>query len=153
MRNIRKKFNRPMARWDLTRIEEERALLNDYGLRTKKELWRAQAILRDFRERARKLNAVTNKADEKVLLERLARLGILKEGKGLDDVLALGVSDILNRRLQSIIFRKGAAKTPLQARQMIVHRRVMVDGKITTFPSYLIPSDIEGKITIHGGKQ
>jgi small subunit ribosomal protein S4 len=152
MRNIRRKFQRPSARWDMNRIEEEKIILRDYGLRTKRELWRAQATLRDFRQRARNLNAVKNKADEKILLEKLVRLGILKEGKGLDDVLALTVSDVLNRRLQSIVHRKGIAKTPLQSRQLIVHRHVMVDGKVTTFPSYLIPSDLEGKISIIGGK-
>ena len=152
MRNIRRKFSRPKAHWDSSRIEEERALLKEYGLRIKRELWKSQEILRNFRQRARQLTAVRNKAEEKALLDKLVKLGMLKKESTLDDVLALTVNDILNRRLQTIIFRKGIAKTPLQARQMIVHGHVMVGENRLNFPSALIEAEEEGKIKIIGGK-
>jgi small subunit ribosomal protein S4 len=152
MRNIRRKYQRPKAHWDSARIAEERAILREYGLRVKRELWNAQEILRSFRQRARDLIAVENKHEEKALLDKLVKLGILKKENTLDDVLALTVNDILDRRLQTMVFRKGIAKTPLQARQFIVHGHVLVDDKKTTFPSYLIPAEDESKIRISGGK-
>ena len=151
MRNIRRKFARPKAHWDTTRIAEEKALLKDYGLRVKRELWSAEAILRNFRQRARDLIAVENKQEESALLDKLAKLGILKEGGTLDDVLALNVEDILNRRLQTIVFRKGIAKSPMQARQFIVHGHVFIGEKKASFPSHLIPAKEENKVRIHGG--
>ena len=152
MRNIRRKFSRPKAHWDTTRIADERDLLKDYGLMTKRELWKSEAILRNFRQRARDLIAVENKTEERVLIEKLAKLGILKKDSTLDDVLALNVRDILNRRLQTIVFNKGIAKTPMQARQLIVHGHVLIDDEKTTFPSYMIPAESENKVKVHGGK-
>ncbi len=152
MRNIRRKFSRPKAHWDSTRIAEEKELLKNYGLRVKRELWKSQEILRNFRQRARDLTAVENKAEEKALLEKLVKLGILKEGSTLDDVLALTVEDILGRRLQSIIHRKGIAKTALQARQMIVHGHVMINDSRLSYPSALITAEDENKIKVIGGK-
>jgi len=152
MRNIRRKYSRPKAHWDSVRIAEERNLLREYGLRVKRELWQAEAILRNFRQRARNLIAVENKAEEKELIDKLAKLGILKEGSNLDGVLALNVEDILSRRLQTVVFRKGIAKSPLQARQFIVHGHVFIGDKKASFPSHLIASKEENTVRIHGGK-
>ncbi|RLJ07213.1 MAG: 30S ribosomal protein S4 [Candidatus Aenigmatarchaeota archaeon] len=147
MRRIRKTFSRPKRRWDKKAIEEERKLMKEYGLRRKKELWKAKEILRRFRQRARELIAVKDKEKEKALLEKLVKLGLLKPGQGLDDILALTVKDILERRLQTRVFRKGLANTPKQARQFIVHGHIYVDGRRTNIPSYLVPISEEEKIT------
>ena len=151
MKNIRRKYERPKAHWDSTRIAEEKSLLKEYGLRTKKELWKTEAILRNFRQRTRELIAVEDKTEEKALIDKLVKLGILKKDSSLDDVLALNVKDILNRRLQTIVFSKGIAKTPIQARQFIVHGHVLIGEKKTTFPSYLIPVEFESRVKVHGG--
>lgn len=152
MRNIRRKYKKPKAHWDSVRIADEKIILKDYGLRTKRELWRAEEMLRNFRQRARVLIAVENKTEEKALIDKLVKLGILKEGSNLDNVLALSVEDILNRRLQTIIFKKGIAKTLLQARQFIVHGHVLIGDKKASYPSHLIPAEHENKVNIHGGK-
>ncbi len=148
MRRLRNKFKRPKAPWYLPRIEEERKIMKEYGLRRKREIWSAQEILRKFRRRARELNAVQNKAEEKILLDKLKRLGLLGGDATLDDVLALTVYDILDRRLQTILFKKALVNTPLEARQKIVHGHVLVNGRKVKFPSYLVKADEENTIEL-----
>ncbi len=154
MRRIRKTFKRPKKAWDLTRIKEEKTLLSNYGLRKKRELWKAEEILRGFRRRARDLIASENESQERILLGKLSKFGLLSKGMDLDDVLALTVNDVLERRLQTVIFRKGLAKSIDQARQMIVHGHISVDEKKVVFPSYLVPLEEEKGVRMikEGGK-
>jgi ribosomal protein S4 len=79
MRRIRKKFKRPKKPWDSKRISDEKTLMKTYGLRTKRELWRTQEILRQFRRRARDLIAVEYPERQKVLIDRLVKLGMLSK--------------------------------------------------------------------------
>jgi len=146
MRNIRKKFKRPRMLWNAAVIEKDKAVLKDFGLRRKKELWRSAAILRDFRQRARELNAEKDEKKEKELITKLVRLGMLKESSTLDDVLGLQLEDLLNRRLQTIVHKRGLAPTLKQSRQMITHGHIEVGGVRTSFPSFLIPVDKEASI-------
>jgi len=147
MRRIRKKFKKPRLPWDTERIKSERSVIKEYGLRKKKEILLAEAVLRSFRHRARELIAVKNPEAEKVLMNKLLKLGILTEkGAGLDDVLTMTIKNILERRLQTIIFRKGFGKTPKQARQLIVHGKVRIDNRRVKYPSLIVPIGDEGKI-------
>ena len=57
MRRIRKKTKKPRSPWNSTLLEEEKKILATYGLRRKREILKAQAILRNFRRRARSLIA------------------------------------------------------------------------------------------------
>ncbi len=151
MRWLRKKWVRPFKRWDKRRIIEERRLMKLYGLKNKRELWRAQAELRRIRAFARKLLPLSGperEKGEKELLGRLYRLGLLPENATLDDVLSLTVNDILERRLQTIVWRKGFARTVKQARQFIVHGHVYVDGVRVRSPSYWVRRGEENLITI-----
>ena len=150
MRRLKKKYKRPKKPWDKERIEEEKRLMEKYGLRRKREIWRAREILRKFRRRARRLVAERDKEKEKVLLDKLYRMGILEKNATLDDVLSLTVEDILERRLQTIVFRKGLAKTPKQARQFIVHGHIAFDGRRTVYPSMPVPRGMEDKVTFYG---
>ena len=86
-------------------------------------------------------------------LNKLVNLGLLQKGQGLDDALALTVENILDRRLQTIVFRKGAAKTPRQARQFITHGHLSIEGRRMVYPSYMVPAEEEAKINIKGGKK
>ena len=45
---------------------------------------------------------------------------------------------MLERRLDSIIFRMGFARTRREARQIVGHKHVLVNGKCINIPSYLI---------------
>jgi small subunit ribosomal protein S4 len=152
MRRIRKVFKRPKKAWDTARIRDEKTVLRKYGLRRKRELWKAEDILRGFRRRARDLTASRNEEQEKVLLDKLSRLGMLQKNIDLDSVLALTVNDILERRLQTIVLRRGLAKSIGQARQMIVHGRVSVNGRKVVFPSYLVSMKEEKGIVAKGGE-
>jgi len=124
------------------RISEETGLVGKYGLKNKEELWRAQSQLRNFRREARKLlgraqgdtEAAGQEARE--FLARLKRLGILGEEDSLDDVLSLSVTDVLERRLQTVVYRKGYANTTTQARQFITHGHIVVGGGRVRTPSY-----------------
>ena len=135
------------------RIAEEGGLLGRYGLKNKEELWRTQSELRSFRREARTLlgqaqgdvEDATEEASE--FLNRLRRTGILGRDDGLDDVLSLEVTDILERRLQTVAYRQGLGNTPKQARQFISHGHVTVDGHRVTIPSYTVYSAEEGAIT------
>jgi len=122
-------------------------------LRNKRELWRAESELSSIRKQARTLLAATQDVrlrEEKKLMNSLIRTGLVKEGGTLDDVLSLAVEDILGRRLQSMIFKKGMAVSPLQARQSIVHRHVLVGGRFVTIPSYTVTTEEEGLIKVVG---
>ena len=126
------------------RIAEEGGLLGKYGLKNKEELWRAESELRQLRREARKLigsaggdvNVAESEGQE--FLERLKRLGILGTEDTLDDVLALETTDILERRLQTLVYRKGLANTTPQARQFITHGHITVDGRRVRVPSYKV---------------
>ena len=124
------------------RIAGEIGLVGQYGLKNKEELWRAQSELRSYRREARRLlgRGAGGDAEDREFLARLKRIGILDEGDGLDAVLALEATDILERRLQTVVYRKGYANTPEQARQFIVHGHITVDGRRVRVPSYTVPA-------------
>jgi small subunit ribosomal protein S4 len=84
---------------------------------------------------------------EKQLLDRLHRLGILPDEAALDDVLDMTLENILERRLQTLVFHKGLAKSMQQARQLITHGHIAIEGRRVSTPSYLVLKDEEAKIT------
>jgi small subunit ribosomal protein S4 len=151
MRKIKKKLKKPFRPWEKDRIEEEGKLKRRYGLRRKREIWKAESILRNYRRRVRNISAQNDKEGEKILLEKLFKMGITDNKKiELDEVLDLEVEAILKRRLQTLVFEKGLANTTMHARQLIVHGHIAVNERRTTFPSYLVPRDLEGKIGYYG---
>ncbi|WP_136687741.1 30S ribosomal protein S4 [Halorhabdus amylolytica] len=118
------------------RIADEMGLIGQYGLKNKEELWRAQSELRGYRREARRLlgrDADEREAEE--FLDRLKRLGILNDEDRLDDVLSLEVTDVLERRLQTVVYRNGLANTVDQARQFITHGHITVEGQRVSIPS------------------
>lgn len=150
-RRIRKKYQKPRHPWRADRIEAEKKILREYGLKNKKEIWRVETILRNYRRQARNLLALRGEETgkkEKELLQSLMRLGLLKENATLDDVLALKTRDLLDRRLQTIVYKKGLANTIKHARQLIVHGHVTVKGGKVTAPSYMVKADEEDSIQV-----
>ncbi len=150
MKKLKKKYETPKRPWDKERIETEGQVLKKFGLRRKKEIWRAEALLRKFRRMARVLSAKKDKEQEKVLIGKLIRLGILEQGATIDDVLGLGLDDVLERRLQIVVLRQGKANTAKQARQFITHGHVSIDNRRIVYPSYIVPKNEEGKIKVVG---
>ena len=149
MRKQSKKFEKPLKPWDKTRIEDESKLLKDYGLRRKSEIWKTQSVLRNYRRIARSLAATANKENENILLDKLFRIGLIGKDADLDDVLALTIEKLLDRRLQTLVFKRGMCSTMKQARQYIVHGHVAVDGRKVKWPSTIIPLAEENKITFY----
>jgi len=149
IKKIRKTYDTPMHPWNAARIEEERGLHKEYGLRNKKEIWKMASQITAFKDRAKKLLARTDKQAElerEQLMARMIKLGLVKHGASFDDILGLQSRNALDRRLETMLVKKLFARTPKQARQMIVHRHVMVGGKMVTSPSYLVPVDEESTI-------
>ena len=134
--------------WNATLIAQDKTILDEYGLRRKREIWAAKAMVSGFRRRARELNAVKNKQLENILLEKVNKLGLIKANT-LDDILSLDIKNVLDRRLQTIVFRKGITATMKQARQMIAHGHVTIDGRKTKFPSYIVPLSEEDKVGLN----
>uniref|UniRef100_A0A7J2TJP6 Small ribosomal subunit protein uS4 n=1 Tax=Archaeoglobus fulgidus TaxID=2234 RepID=A0A7J2TJP6_ARCFL len=156
-KRCRKQYVTPFRPWDKARLEKEAQLVIKYGLRNKRELWRFQNMLRKYRRVAREMLGKINlpgkegeiaRATIQAVIKKLYRLGILSENSTLDDILSLSVENFLERRLQTIVYRQGLAKSIKQARQMIVHGHIEVDGRKVTCPSYIVSRDEESKVAL-----
>lgn len=146
----RKKFETPRFRWRKDVLQEELKLLGTYGLRNKHELWRHKTYLSKTRGIARLLisKSETERAKiENELLIKQKKFGILLETAVLDDVLDLTIENLLERRLQTIVFRKGLARTIFQARQLITHGHITIAGRRVTVPGYLVSKGEENFIS------
>ncbi len=151
---LRRRYDTPKHPWEGSRMEEERKLLERYGLKNKRELWKAQSVLRGFRRQARELQTRLRAGEPQArreteqLLSRLRRLGVLSvPTPSLDDVLALTIEDVLKRRFEWIVFTRQLAPTPLGARQWIGHGHFSIGDHRVTRPGYLVPSVDETRIS------
>ena len=112
-------------------LEEELRLVGTYGLRNKRELWRNQTELSTLRRRAREMLSMDPEdrvKREHEIIGKLYNLGLVPERATLDDILGLSVQDLMERRLQTILYRNGMAKSLFQARQLITHGHVAIGG-------------------------
>jgi|YelNatPaOPRAMG01_1025707.scaffolds.fasta_scaffold04596_17 small subunit ribosomal protein S4 len=149
-RKQRRKYETPRFPWRRDILQEELRLIGQYGLRNKHELWRHETMLSKIRGIARSLigKAPDERAKmENELLTKLKKLAILQETAVLDNVLDLTIQDILERRLQTVVFRKGLAKTVHQARQLITHGHIAVGEKRMTVPGYIVSREEEALVT------
>jgi small subunit ribosomal protein S4 len=153
-KKARKKYSTPKHPWRGDQLSQELYLVGTYGLRTKRELWGAQTELSRIRKQARMLLAEPQEIraeQEARLLKYLSRIGVVDPNAALDDVLGLTIESILERRLQTVTWRKGLAKSPHQARQMIAHGHVSVGGKVLSVPNYTVSREEEGSVRIRDG--
>ena len=145
-RRVWKKPKRPLN-YDL--MMDELKILGTFGLKTKRELWKTQTELSRVRLQARSLLALRQEIRERkepILIQSLSKIGLVDQNSTLDDVLNLQVTDLLERRLQSIAKKKLYFKTPYQARQAIVHGHIMIGDNVVTIPSYIVKTEEEAKI-------
>lgn len=63
------------------------------------------------------------------------------------------VEDVLSRRLQSMVFKKGMAVSPLHSRQLIVHGHVLVGDRVITIPGFEVGGGNEALIKLSGGTE
>jgi len=140
-----KRYSRPRKKFDAIRIADENKLLEKYGLKSKREIWKAEARIDNIRKQAKKL-ITSNLEEQEKFFNKLKKMG-LKVNK-MADALGLGKEDWLMRRLQSLVVEKKLARTAKQARQLISHKHISVSGNIVNIPSYIVPVDEEDKIEI-----
>jgi len=150
----RRKYDTPSHPWRSDRIKNETDIQSRYGLKNKREVWKAKSLVRNFRVQSRDLQARLRTGEKqaeiemKQLLDKCGRLGLLpSEGTTLNDVLAINVENILSRRFQTMVFQKGMAHSHDQARQFIVHGHIAIKGRIVTIPGYLVRRSEENEIT------
>lgn len=148
-KQIRRKYDTPKHPWQAERLEKEKEILAEYSLKNKKEIWRMQAFLKKCTNQAKKLANVRTeqaKKEKEQLINRLFKFGLLNKNAEIDDVLSLNVKNILDRRLQTLVYKKNMANTQKQARQFIVHGHVYIGDKKMSVPSYIVPSEDENSI-------
>jgi small subunit ribosomal protein S4 len=146
----RKVWRKPKRPLNYELKMDELQTLGTFGLRTKRELWKAHTELSRVRQQARSLLALTQKVrneKEPILLKSLSRIGLISNEATLDDVLNLKPTDLLARRLQTIVSNKLGFKTPYQARQAVIHGHIMVGDRKVDIPSYTVT--VEEEDTVH----
>lgn len=148
-KRLKKKYERPYKPLNRLVIEESNRLAGEYGLRNKRELWRAAMVARKYRRIARrylKLPPDKAMAITRPIIEKLIKYNIVGKNATLDSLLDIKVEDILERRLQTIVWRKGFARSPYMARQLVVHGHIRVNGRRIRQPSYLVSAEEEQNI-------
>ena len=148
-KNSRKMWRKPKRPLNYDLLNEELHVLGTFGLKNKRELWKAHTELSRIRNQARALLALTHDVrvtKEPILMKSLERVGLVKENSTLDDVLNLKVSDFLSRRLQTFIQKKESIKSPYLARQIVVHGHVMIGDRTVNIPSYTVKVEEEDQI-------
>ncbi len=119
--------------------------MEEYGLKNMKEVWIAQTRVGRVRRNAREFLSGTagTKDYESAMIARLVKFGIVKDGATLDDLLDLNERVFMERRLQSIVMRKGLARTMKQARQLITHGYISIAGRKVNRPGYMVSLEEE----------
>jgi small subunit ribosomal protein S4 len=149
-RKTRRKYEGPKHPWKKARIELEAELVKKYAPKNKNEIWKMDAHLKNFKHQAKKLSSLNTAQSQKEtqqLLKRVQSLGLLKEGDNVASVLVLTLENVMERRLQTLVFRKSLARSVKQSRQFITHGHIKVNDKVITSPSYLVLAKEESTIT------
>lgn len=149
-RRFKKKFKKPAHPYQKERMMEELEFLGKYGLRNKREFWKSRTMLGKWRNLARQSRSLLREKaieTQNTLIKKLQRLGVLGPEAKFEDILLLTVEDVLKRRLQTLVYEKGLAKTIYGARQKIVHNHIQVGNKRINAPSYIVKKEEEDLIT------
>ncbi|MBN1376903.1 30S ribosomal protein S4 [Candidatus Woesearchaeota archaeon] len=152
-KKIRKKYTTPSHPWQRSNLENEARLVKEYGLIRKKEVWKVNSLLKKIKAEVKEIAASEGEKAEKdknLLLKKLKSWGLLKPEQGIDDVLVLETKDLMERRLQTLVFKKGMSKSIDQARQFIVHGHIKVGDKKMNTPSYMVKTGEEDLIGFIG---
>lgn len=156
-RNYSKTMKNPKRPYEKERMDNELLLIGTYGLKNKREIWRVQYALARIRKAARILLTLPEDDTMRVfeggaLIRRMVRLGVLqKDQRKLDYVLGLTLKQFMERRLQSIVFKKHKVASSIhEARALIFQRKISINRsnrrQIINIPSYLVRSKNEQHI-------
>ena len=151
-----KVYTTPRKMFDKERLDQEIKICGEYGLKNKTEVWRAQLVLTRLRKRARELLKLDVNDERRIfegnaLLRKMFKFGLLNKEteNGLDYVLSLTLHKLLERRLQTRVFKSKFASSVHHARVLIAGRHISVNGQIVDIPSYMVTVDNENKINFH----
>ena len=150
----RKNYKTPRNLWQIDQLAKDLNIMGIYGLRNKHELWKAETELSRIRKQARMLLAEPiekRMESESKLLNSLSRKNIVSSGALLDDVLSLTVENLLERRLQSVVHRKGIVPTIQMARQAVVHGHIKIKNRVMNRPGYTVEADEESTVQLSEG--
>ena len=148
-----KRYTTPKRPYDLDALEEELRLIGAFGLRNKRELWSHRTELSRTRRMAREklsMDPVERAEGERVMTRKLHSLGLVGERATLEDILTLRIEGLMERRLQTVVYRRGMAKSLFQARQLITHGHISIGGRKVRAPSYLVTLEDEAKLEYAG---
>ncbi|MDP2436660.1 MAG: 30S ribosomal protein S4 [archaeon] len=151
--NWSRTYRTPRRPFEKERLDAELKLCGQYGLRSKREVWRVQKTLAEIRKAARELLTLDKKDPKRIfegdaLIRRLHRTGILAESvKELDYVLALKPENFLERRLQTQVWKLGIAKSVHHARVLIRQRHIRVGNQIVNIPSFIVRTESQKHIS------
>ena len=152
-KKLRKNYSKPRKAFQKERIVKGKEIKDLYGLKNNREFLKAESTMRGKRAIARKLLALDLERRvirEKELLDSLKRTGILHGTPSLEDVLTLTPEALLERRFQTIVWRKGLANTVKQSRQFITHGHIAINKNKVDKPSYLVDAAEEAHIAYFG---
>lgn len=147
-----KTFKKPRRPFEKERLDAELKTVGEFGLRNKRELWRVQLVLSRFRSRARELLTLEEKDPRRLfegeaLMRRMFRYGFLEPHEDrLDYVLSLTPDRVLERRLQTQVFKLGLAKSIHHARVLIRQRHIRVGKQLVNVPSFIVRVDSQKHI-------
>lgn len=138
-------YSKPKKPYDKARIEKENVLVAKYGLKNKREIWKADFAIEKIRNRAKKLITASEEEKQEFVKKQKAK-GF--EVETIAEVLSLEKEDYLKRRLQSIVVKKKLATTHKQARQFITHRHITINKKIIDSPAHLTTLEEEASVEL-----
>jgi small subunit ribosomal protein S4 len=75
MKRKHKNYSRPKRPFDKVRIEQEREIKKNFGLKNKKEIWKAEAKIGKIREKAKKLIS-SSEEEQQEFFGRLKKIGL-----------------------------------------------------------------------------
>jgi len=148
-----KRYTTPKRPYDQDNLVEELRLIGAYGLRNKRELWRHRTELSRIRRMARErlsMDPLERAEGERKMISKFHGLGLLGEKATLEDILSLRIESIMERRLQTVIYRRGMAKSLFQARQLITHGHIAIGGRKVRAPSHLVTLEDEARLEYTG---
>ncbi|MFH1447231.1 MAG: 30S ribosomal protein S4 [Candidatus Micrarchaeota archaeon] len=150
-RRLSKKYEPPRTLWDRSRIDEEGALIEEYGLKNMHELWRTKAELGRIRREARALlsKGEQGRVEGEPLLRKIQRLSLGGTDTSLEDLLSLTLRDLLERRLETRVFKKGFARSIGQSRQLIKHGFISISGRKVSVPGYVVSAPEDDLISYY----
>jgi small subunit ribosomal protein S4 len=144
-----RRYSKPKRPYDQDALTEELRLIGSFGLRNKREIWSNRTKLSRIRRRAREklsLDPIERAEGEREMIMKLYQLGLVGEKATLEDILTLSIEDLMERRLQTIVYRRGMAKSFFQSRQLITHGHISIGGRKVRAPSYIVSLEDEAKL-------